>query len=125
MFTMKNDTYRNAGGGKAFMVDVSGAKGSALVLVYQKDGDGQLKRCYFNRIFSPMVFSQLQHDATLRTPEQAPALTCPSCGETIGMPIRHHDGRFAFRLRQGYFTKKRWPKSRPLTLDSIPERGAQ
>lgn len=125
MFTMKNDTYRKARGGKAFMVDIFCAKCSALVLVYQKDGDGQLKRCYFNRVFSPVKFSQLQHDEAIHQPEQAPSLRCSSCGEIIGMPIRHHDGRFAFRLRQGFFTKKRWPKSRPLTLDALGERGGQ
>jgi len=106
---LKNDVYRKARGGKAFFMRLFCAKCTAEVFLYQKDGDGQLKRCYLNRIFEPPELERLQHDIRLRDPEHIPALTCRTCKTVLGMPIRHHDGRIAFRLRQGFFTKKRVP----------------
>ena len=109
MVQLKNDIYRKARGGKAFFVLLFCAKCMTEVLLYQKDGDGQLKRCYLNRIFEPPELERLQHDIRLKNLEDFPALTCPTCKTVLGMPIRHHDGRIAFRLRQGFFAKKRLP----------------
>lgn len=105
MFTLKNDEYRKARGGKAFLIELSCANCNAHVLTYQKDGDGQLKRCYLNRIMEPDALEKLQYSAA--EPSDVEPLKCPSCEVVIGAPIRHHDGRIAFRLRRGFFAKKR------------------
>ena len=107
MYVLKNDRYRKARGGKAFVVSISCSNCQAEILVYQKDGDGQLKRCYLNRILSPKSLEKLQHDTSIRRPRDLDDLCCPTCGVVIGSPIEHHDGRLAFRLRQGFFQKRR------------------
>jgi hypothetical protein len=106
MFELKNDQYRRARGGKAFVIVISCTCG-AEILTYQKDGDGKLKRCYFNRILAPETLEKLQHDPRTNNPKGAPKLSCPKCSKVIGAPITHFDGRTAFRLRQGEFAKRR------------------
>lgn len=106
-FILKNDQYRKARGGKAFVVSVICTQCENEVLVYQKDGDGQLKRCYLNRILSPESLEGLQHNTAIQHQKDLPDLCCPTCDVVLGSPIRHHDGRLAFRLRQGFFKKKR------------------
>lgn len=106
-YILKNDRYRKARGGKAFVVSVICTQCKNEVLVYQKDGDGQLKRCYLNRILSPKLLERLQHDTTIRHQEDLADLRCSACDVVVGNPIRHHDGRLAFRLRRGFFQKKR------------------
>lgn len=108
---MKNDKYRKARGGRAFMVDVCCMKCGAAVLLYQKDGDGPLKRCYLNRITAPPELERLQHDPAMTDPRLVPPISCPRCSIVLGAAIRHHDGRIAFRLRPGFFFKKRKMKS--------------
>lgn len=107
MFELKNDRYRRARGGKAFVIELQCSKCTAIILIYQKDGDGQLKRCYFNRILAPAELERLQHNPNIRQPNDAPKLVCPQCRLVVGAPICHHDGRLAFRLRLGSFLKKR------------------
>ncbi len=36
----------------------------------------------------------------------APALHCPQCAAILGTPMRHSDGRLAFRLVPGSFSKR-------------------
>jgi len=105
---MKNDRYRRARGGKAFMVNILCSRCGHCLLYYQKDGDGKLKRCYLNRIFAPDKMAELQKG--VQNPLVIPKLVCESCGTVIGSAIRHHDGRIAFRLRPDYYIVKRITK---------------
>ena len=107
MFTLRNDKYRKARGGKAFVVELGCSGCGAYLLTYQKDGDGQLKRCYLNRILAPDTLASLSHNPEIKESGDLPHLNCSKCGTVIAAPIRHHDGRLAFRLRQGFFTKRR------------------
>ena len=104
---MKNDQYRRVRGGNAVMLDVFCKKCDTKVLWYQKDGPGPLLRCYFNRIFAPPELTKLQKDAKINAPEDAPKLVCPTCSTVLGVPMRHSDGRLAFRLRREFVHKKR------------------
>ena len=103
----KKDRYLRARGGKAFFVEIFCGKCGTKLLLYQKDGDGQLKRCYLNRIFWPPELENLQRDPLMQEPKNVPPLACSNCKIVIGMAIHHHSGRIAFRLRPGYFSKKR------------------
>jgi hypothetical protein len=103
---MKKDKYLKARGGTAHMIDVSCAKCGALVLYYQKDGPGWLKRCYLNRIFGIDRWERLQRESRIAETSDMPNLVC-ECGEAIGYPMKHKDGRLAFRLERGKFTRKR------------------
>ena len=49
---MKKDKYLRVRGGTARMLDIHCAKCGAWILKYQKDGVGQLLRCYLNRFAS-------------------------------------------------------------------------
>ena len=104
---MKRDHFRGARGGKAVMLDVFCSKCNTKVLWYQKDGVGNLLRCYLNRIYAPPELERLQNDPAIREPRDIPNLTCPSCNTVLGTPMRHSDGRLAFRLRPGFVYKKR------------------
>lgn len=86
------------------------------VLIYQKDGVGHLFRCYLNRIHWPDVVANLSQDRCLGV-ETLPPLICLNCENVIGIPMRHHDGRLAFKLRQGNFRKVLYKEE---TLPSQP-----
>ncbi len=106
-FKLKNDKYRTARGGEAHLLDISCTKCNSSVIKYQKDGKGDLIRCYLNRIFYPPEFEKLQHDVSLRTTKDVPKLACLSCTALIGIPMLYADGRLAYRLIPGTFAKKR------------------
>lgn len=91
------------------MIDVSCANCGQKLLFYQKDGPGWLKRCYLNRIFGVEKWAQLQHDAKIKTPKDMPNLVC-DCGNLIGNPMVHKDGRLAFHLIRGSFKRRRSAK---------------
>lgn len=103
---IKRDRYLRVRGGKTRILDIFCSACNTLVLTYQKDGPGQLLRCYLNRIFAPPELERLQHDPAITEPAHMPALVCPSCKSVIGTPMRHFDERLAFRLRKGTYYAK-------------------
>ena len=105
MIKLKNDQYRRARGGSSELYEILCAECQDLVILYQKDGPGQLLRCYVNRIFAPDKWEQLQHDPNLDI-KSMPNLTC-ECGALIGTPMRHRDDRLAFRLLRGKYVRRR------------------
>jgi hypothetical protein len=109
---VKKDKYLKARGGEAHMIDVSCAYCGQLLLYYQKDGPGWLKRCYLNRIFGPAEMEKLQHNPQINSTKNLSNLKC-HCGETIGYPMIHKDGRLAFRLEKGKFSRKRSKNQNP------------
>lgn len=100
----KNDLYRRRRGGTSVFLDLSCAACGTAVMLYQKDGKGSLQRCYLNRIFRPPELEQLQHLGTT-SPSQLSSLVCSGCGALLGVPMRHADGRLAFRLARGALKK--------------------
>lgn len=88
------------------MFNILCAQCGEQILYYQKDGIGWLKRCYLNRIFSPEKWEKLQYDKNIKEPKDLPNLIC-SCGKLIGVPMKHKDGRLAFRLERGTFKRKK------------------
>ena len=110
---MKKDKYLRERGGTAKVISVACMKCSTLLFVYQKDGPGWLKRCYLNRMLSPASYAQLQKNPLIKEPKDLKNLQC-SCGEIIGSPMRHKDGRLAFHLIRGKF-KRTVNKSKEFT----------
>lgn len=102
---VRKDQYFRARGGVARMLNIHCAACKAFVLLYQKDGRGQLLRCYLNRIFAPPDLERLQHDPAIKEPSDLDNLTCSNCKTVIGTPFRYADGRLAFRLRKGTYSK--------------------
>jgi hypothetical protein len=103
--TLKNDVYRRQRGGQAFFLILRCTRCSERIMLYQKDGDGRLKRCYLNRIFDPPELEALQREYADRPPGDLPPLACKRCNLTVGLPIRYRDGRLAYRLIEGTIAK--------------------
>jgi hypothetical protein len=94
-FVFKKDKYRrNRGGNSRFLnVFCDGCKGH--LALYQKDGPGELKRMYVDRIHAPVVSPKKQN------------FVCPSCDRVIGtFFIYKKEDRPAIRLYQGSIFKK-------------------
>ena len=101
---MIKDKYFVQRGGTANIIDVSCASCKKLILTYQKDGPGWLKRCYLNRIIGPQKYAKLQNDKAIKNSDNLSHLVC-SCGNILGIPIQYKDGRLAFQLVRGTFKR--------------------
>ena len=99
----KKDKYKSARGGHSRLLDVCCRKCESVVVVYQKDGPGNLRRLYLDRIFSPAEMVGLQ----ALNIKDVPALKCKKCGEILGTPcIYIKEKRKAFRLYQDSVIKR-------------------
>lgn len=90
-----NDTYRKARGGYARLLEICCRKCDSLIALYQKDGSGNLRRMYLDRISYPRQLTKLQNKkwSTL------PVLQCQKCKEILGTPyVYEKENRKAFRL---------------------------
>ena len=56
-YSLKNDIYRKARGGYARLLNISCRKCKQLLFVYQKDGPGNLRRLYLDRILPSLSLS--------------------------------------------------------------------
>lgn len=102
-YSIKRDKYKSARGGYSRMLDIMCRKCETSVAIYQKDGPGNLRRMYLDRIFSPEELTGLQHENL----KDIPPLKCPKCGEILGTPyIYAKEKRKAFRLYQDAVTKR-------------------
>lgn len=82
----KNDKYKKARGGYSRLLVISCQKCGSFICRYQKDGPGNLRRMYLDRILAPAV-------AIARKD-----FTCPS-GHLLGVKmIYEKEKRPAFRL---------------------------
>ena len=100
---MIKDKFFRMKGKTAKIINVSCSFCGNCVFIYQKDGPGWLKRCYFNRILEPPEYAQKAKEKTL-TPASLQNLSC-SCGVVLGSPIMYKDGRLAFSLIRGTFKR--------------------
>ena len=94
---LKKDKYFRKRGGTTKIIKVSCMKCGKFIFIYQKDGPGWLKRCYLNRIIEPKYDNKIDL-------KQLSSLVC-KCGEIIGSPMKHKDGRLAFHLIRGKFNR--------------------
>lgn len=100
---LKKDKYKSARGGYSRLLNIYCRKCENIVVVYQKDGPGNLRRLYLDRIFEPTEMAGLQ---SLNLSD-IPALKCKKCGEILGAPyIYIKEKRKAFRLYQDAVIKK-------------------
>lgn len=99
----KSDQYRKVRGSYARFLNVLCEHCGAKVLVYQKDGPGELRRLYVDRIFAPDKLVKLQNKPL----KQIPELICPKCRRVLGTPYLYEkEKRKAFRLFVGAVRKK-------------------
>ena len=92
-YKLKKDKFNAARGGYSRLLDVSCRKCKGHVLVYQKDGPGNLRRLYLDRI--------------LDQKNTHTVLKCKKCGEILGTYyIYQKEKRKAFRLYHDAVIKK-------------------
>jgi ribosomal protein S27E len=102
-FTLKKDKYKSARGGHSRLLNIHCYKCNNLILVYQKDGPGNIRRLYLDRIFSPEKLVGLQKQSI----KSISPLKCPKCGFVVGFPyVYEKEHRKAFRVFQDALTKK-------------------
>lgn len=99
----KRDFYSNARGKYSRCINVCCRKCNNLILTYQKDGPGNLRRLYFDRIFSPNNLVNLQNKKL----ENISYLKCSKCKELLGIPyVYKKEKRKSFKLFQDVVVKK-------------------
>jgi len=95
-FALKNDKYRKARGGYSRFLNIFCDSCGKHLALYQKDGKGELKRMYLDRIFTPKITLSKTHK-----------FICPSCKKIIGAFYTYKkETRPAIRLFQGSISKK-------------------
>lgn len=99
----KKDKYKSARGGYSRCVNIHCRKCEHIIAVYQKDGPGNLRRMYMDRILSPENLTDLQYN---NLKDIAP-LKCQSCKFIVAMPyIYQKEKRKAFRVFQDALVKR-------------------
>lgn len=92
--TLKNDKYKKARGGYSRLLKIGCRKCNSQICLYQKDGAGNLRRMYLDRIINPII-SITQKE-----------LKCQK-GHLLGIKIVYEkENRLAFRLFVDAVTKK-------------------
>jgi len=91
---LKNDKYRKSRGGYSRLLNISCQECGSQICSYQKDGPGNLRRMYLDRITNK------------RVPLLGKALACPR-GHLLGVKIVYKkENRQAFRLFVDSIVKK-------------------
>ncbi|MFH1968501.1 MAG: hypothetical protein ABIJ84_03890 [bacterium] len=107
MRAVKKDKYFRDRGNVFKILQLSCARCGKKILLYQKDGRGILHRLYLNRILAPENLACLQEN--VESASELERLIC-ECGNIIGIPMQHWEGRVAFRLINGTFKKQQQKK---------------
>ncbi len=92
--SLKRDQFKDNRGIWSRFYDIHCRKCSGFVTIYQKDGPGELRRMYFDRIIS-INYEDINHSNY----KEAKNFICPHCSEVLGVPyIYQKENRLAMRL---------------------------
>ena len=99
----KKDKYKSARGGHSRLLDLHCRKCNNVIAVYQKDGPGNFRRLYMDRILEPEKLVGLQNENI----KDISPIKCDKCGFMVGMPyIYKKEKRKAFRVFQDAIVKR-------------------
>lgn len=105
---IKKDKYLKARGGTAHFLLIKCAKCSNDILLYQKDGHGNLLRMYKDRIVAPEKLVAEQQKITNKNDMKT--LTCQNCKTLIAHPmVYERENRLAYRVIFGAIQKIKNP----------------
>ncbi len=100
---IKKDKYKSSRGGYSRILNLHCRKCNNIIAIYQKDGPGNLRRLYMDRIISPKELTNL-HKQDIKNINP---IKCNKCNFVIGIPyIYKKEKRKAFRVFQGAIIKK-------------------
>jgi len=103
-FELKKDKFRSARGGYARFLNIFCKNCDHLILLYQKDGPGPLKRMYCDRIIAP---HSLSHSYSNKPLSNLPKLSCPKCKSCLATPYNYEkENRAALLVHENAITKK-------------------
>ncbi len=105
-FKLKRDRYMSARGGTSAFYNIYCSHCRRWLLLYQKDGPGNLFRLYLDRIHAPKlaILTGLASNKSLKST----GLSCGHCGSSIGVPMIYKpESRPAFRLVPASIVKKK------------------
>ncbi len=105
MREIKKDKFWRDRGSVHIVIEIACNNCNCSIMIYQKDGRGNLHRVYLNRILAPESLASLQDK--IASVKQLHLLKC-ECGRMIGIPMHHWEGRLAFRLVHGAYQKHRY-----------------
>ena len=104
----KNDKYKSIRGGRSKLLNISCRKCDEHVLYYQKDGAGNLRRMYMDRIVGPNKLSKNQY----KNIKDVNPLICVGCKEVLAHPIIYKkEKRNAYRCFVDGINKKQIKKT--------------
>lgn len=99
---LKRDKYKSARGGYSRLLNLHCRKCNTIFAKYQKDGPGNLRRLYMDRIMAPEALMGLEK----KNIKSIPPIKCPKCDFIIGVPyIYKRENRKAFRVFQDSLIK--------------------
>jgi hypothetical protein len=106
---LKRDKYKSARGGYSRLLDLHCRKCDTVFAQYQKDGPGNLRRLYMDRIIAPNDLIDLER----KDVKDISPLKCPKCGIIVGMPyIYKKENRKSFRVfKEALIKRIHKPKS--------------
>lgn len=100
----KSDKFKSKRGGRSQLLEISCRKCNKVVLHYQKDGPGGLRRMYMDRILFPEFYFENQYKKI----SDIKPLSCFSCSEILAHPIVYKkEGRLAYRVFVDSLVKKK------------------
>lgn len=103
IFDLKKDCYQKKRGSYSRLLNLFCRVCKKQFAVYQKDGAGNLRRLYFDRILYPKKIVHLEKKLW----SSVPPLSCHSCREALGTPYLYKkEHRKAFKLYQDAVIKK-------------------
>lgn len=103
MYKFKKDKFANARGGNSVLLDISCQHCGNRICYYQKDGPGELRRMYCDRIVSP---ASLVESVQVSNYNDLKPLGCRNCGRLLAVPmIYEKEKRYALRLFVGAVKK--------------------
>lgn len=105
-FKLIHDKYSAKRGGKSYPYDIKCSKCQILLFIYQKDGKGDLIRCYKDRLLSVVSLEGFSEQSSLNDIENLDSIKCKICKELIGVSfIYKAENRPAFRMIKGKFSR--------------------
>ncbi len=96
----RQDVYTKARGGWSTLLSIFCAKCKRNNFLYQKDGPGELKRMYLDKVIAPESFAKkLSTHAKITDVDN---LSCTNCGHLMATPmIYEKENRLAYKVVQG------------------------
>jgi hypothetical protein len=102
-FEFKKDKYKIARGTYSRLLNLHCRVCGNILAIYQKDGPGDLRRLYMDRILYPKKLTNLEKKSL----KKIKVLRCSKCDEDIGTPyVYKKENRKAFKVYQDAIVKK-------------------